>query len=144
LGRIVLPIVSFLAYAASALLLHQGDRNGSFNLERTPVAAAVSNIIFGARRGRFYEGIRKPLLNVSVPANESLQAILDGKASPGALVDSSDAGLGVGFTLVTTLGMRLFGIDFSSIVLTFLTLMGLRVCPESSGWIAEFSEHEAD
>ena len=22
--------------------------------------------------------------------------------------------------------------------------MGLRVCPETSGWIAEFSEHEAD
>jgi len=27
---------------------------------------------------------------------------------------------------------------------TVLFILGLRVCPESSGWIAEFSEHEAD
>ena len=26
----------------------------------------------------------------------------------------------------------------------FAALTGLRVCPETSGWIAEFSEHEAD
>ena len=36
---------------------------------------------------------------------------------------------------------RLIGIDEEG---TLAQLKALRVCPETSGWIAEFSEHEAD
>jgi hypothetical protein len=35
-------------------------------------------------------------------------------------------------------------ITVERVVVASLETAALRVCPETSGWIAEFSEHEAD
>jgi hypothetical protein len=50
--RIILAALSFLIYVCTVLALPQ-QRDNTFRIERTGVAAAVSNIVYGARSACF-------------------------------------------------------------------------------------------
>jgi hypothetical protein len=122
--RIILAALSFLIYVCTAFALPQ-QRDNTFNIERSSLAAAVSNIVYGARLGMLYSGaLERFFATIDTP----LRQVLDEWPSdrqPGNLVGVSADGSGVGYVLTATMAMRLFGLHAISLPLFMVALMGL-------------------
>lgn len=116
-------LASFLIYAAAALLVHREQRN-DFIQERSSMAAAVSQVVYHARLGSVYSGVLAQLLQFTTPLDETL-ARMTPQAPPGTLQGATADGNGIGYIVVSTVSMRLFGLHTSSMVLAMLALMGL-------------------
>lgn len=118
-----LVAVSFLIYAVAALILHQ-DQKSEFVPERSSIAAAVSNAVYGARLGKVYSGVLAQMLDFSQPLDESLAQAARKELPAGTLLGSTSDGNGIGYIFLASLSMRLLGAHTSSIVLSMLVLMG--------------------
>lgn len=126
-ARIILAIASLLVFAAAALLLRQGDHDldkWEFDVERLPIAAAVSTIVYGAPIGSHYHGVEQALLNSDTPIKVSFGQVTGG-IPLGDLVPAHFGGIGTGFPMVTLTAMYVFGVHLSSIVIMFSCLMGV-------------------
>jgi hypothetical protein len=121
LGTIVL---SFFIYAAAVLIIHAQQRN-YFTAERSSIAAAVSNLFYRAPLGKVYTGVLAQFLNFKVPLDESLAQASRREVSAGALQGATADGNGVGYMVLTSLSMRLFGPHAYSNVLGMLGLMAV-------------------
>jgi hypothetical protein len=121
---IILAALSFLIYVCTIVSLPQ-QRDNPFGVERTSLAAAVSNIVYKARLGRLYSGA---LEGFFATTERPLQQVLDEwppDRQRGNLVGVSTDGNGVGYVLAATMAMRLFGLHADSLPLFTAALMGL-------------------
>ncbi len=114
-------VLAVLIFAAAVLILHRQQHN-YFNIERSSLAAASSNVYAGAPFGEVYTGILARFLE-SKPMNESLAAVQRGEVPRGQLQGSTTDGNGIGYTMVSSIGMRLFGPNLLSGVLMLLLML---------------------
>jgi len=117
-------VTSFLIYACGVLIVYQQQRN-EFLPERSSIAAAVSNVVYGAPLGTVYSGVLARFLDVTVPLDRTFAQARGRELPTGSLLGSTTDGNGIGYIVVASLSMRLFGPYASSAVLAMLVLMGL-------------------
>ena len=126
--RIWIPIglvaLSFFIYACAALIVSR-DQQNDFMPERSSIAAAVSNVAYGAPLGKVYSAVLAQLLDFKVPLNQTLAQAARREVPPGNLLGSTADGNGIGYIVVASFGMHLFGLYTSSLVLSMLALMGI-------------------
>jgi hypothetical protein len=121
---IMLAALSFVIYVGTVLALPQ-QRDHTFIVERTEVAAAVSNIVYGAQIGMLYSGALDDLLSTT---DRPLWQVLDEWPSDrqrGNPMGVSTDGNGVGYVLAATMAMRFFGLHAVALPLFTMALMGL-------------------
>jgi hypothetical protein len=117
-------LAAFLIYACGALMLHPAQEH-TFNPERSPLAAAVSNVVHGAPFGKVYSGA----LDIALSSIRSTEQILAQASRPevgrSKLLPNTENGMGMGYLLVADVGFRLFGVHVVSLVYTMLALMAI-------------------
>jgi hypothetical protein len=122
---IMLAALSFLIYVCTVLSLPQ-QRDNPFNVERTSLTAAVSNIVYRARLGRIYSGaLERFFATIERPLQQVLDEWPPDRQQRGNLVGVSTDGNGVGYILAATMAMRFFGLHAVSLPLFTAALMGL-------------------
>ena len=124
---IALAALSFVIYACLALSLPQ-IRNARSCCEQSSLASAVSNVLYGTRLGSYYSGVFDSFMaHFSQPLSstlEGLRAELPAKPT-GAWIPTTRDGNGVGYPVVATAALRLFGIHARAPVLLMLILMAV-------------------
>jgi len=124
--RIFLGCVAFLIYACATLLSNQNVQSvHSYAIERTGMASAISNVVYGAPVATVYWHLFNDFEFSQTPLNELIQKAESKQIEPGALMPYVPDGIGIGQAVFTTVAMRIFGIHPRSIVLLFLCLMGV-------------------
>ena len=115
---------SFFIYACAALIVASGQYN-DFPAERSSIAAAISNVAYGAPLGKVYSGVLAQVLDFKVPLDKTLAEAARQEVLPGNLLGSTMDGNGIGYIVVASLSMRLLGLHTLSIILAMLALMGV-------------------
>jgi hypothetical protein len=119
-----LVAIAFFIYATAVLILHPGQRN-DFIPERSSLAAAASNLYYGAPLGKVYSGVLDQFLIMNVPFERSVAEVVNQQVVPGALLATTADGNGIGYIVFSKIGMRLFGPHTLSVALLMLVTMGL-------------------
>ena len=119
-----LAALSFFIYASAALIVSRGQQN-DFIPERSSIAAAVSNVGYGAPLGKVYSAVLERFLDFKIPMDKTLAQAERQEIPREALLGSTSDGNGIGYIVVASLGMRLFGLHSSSLLLSMLALMGI-------------------
>jgi hypothetical protein len=127
---VALAVLAFAIYACTVFTLPQ-VRNTPACCESSGIAAAISNIKYGAPLGSLYSGvfsyfddrIQEPL-SLALEQAQRPETGLPA-TPPGALYATTRDGNGVGYALVATAAFRLFGIHAWALQLTMLLLMAL-------------------
>ncbi len=117
-------IASLLVYACAALLLHPGQEH-AFMPERSPLAAAISNVTHGAPLGKVYSGALDLALDSRLTTEQFLEQATRSEVGRSKLLPNTEGGMGIGFLVVSDIGFRLFGIQIASIVYTMLAMMAV-------------------
>ena len=115
-------VLSFFLFAAAALITHAQQRN-EFTPERSSLAAAVSNVVYGAPLGKVYAGVLARFLELDVPLQQSMAEAASKEIVPGEPLGTTMDGNGIGYMTLASLSMRLFGPQVTSPVLGMLILM---------------------
>jgi hypothetical protein len=127
---VALAVLAFVIYACAVFTLPH-VRNSLACCESSGIAAAISNIMYGAPPGNLYSGTFKYFDDrIDAPLSQTLeQAQIPGAGLPampsGTLYTTTRDGNGVGYPLVATAAFRLFGIHAWALQLTMLLLMAL-------------------
>lgn len=128
-ATLALALLSFVIYACTVFTLPQ-LRNSLSCCEQPGVAAAISNILYGAPLGSLYSGTLRYFFDRrSEPLSQTLERVQTpvvglSAISMGVLSTARD-GNGVGYPLVATAAFRMFGIHAWSLQLTTLLFMAL-------------------
>jgi hypothetical protein len=117
-------VLSFFIYACAALLVHGKQRN-DFIQERSSLSAAISYVIYDAPLGKVYSGVLAQFLNFQIPLDETLAQSTLHEVAPGVLLGSTADGNGIGYIVLTTLSIMLFGAHTYSPVILMLGLMAI-------------------
>jgi hypothetical protein len=121
---LALVAASYFIYACAAVIVGQNQQN-DFIPERSSIAAAVSNVAYGAPLGKVYAGVLARFLEMDVPLDKTMEQTARQAVPPGALLGSTSDGNGIGYIVLASVGMRLFGLHTSSLVLSMLATMGI-------------------
>ena len=124
--RIGLAIGSFIVYAVAVMALRE-HRHSEYKAEAFELAAAVSNVVYGAPIGTIYSGLLQPFVYKPIPVQQALQETAGGRSETGPLLMANPVGSGISYTVITTLAMRLFGLQLSSLTFALLSLMAISV-----------------
>ena len=122
--RIGLAIASFIIYAAAVMVLRE-HRYSHYISDKFTVAAAVSNLVYGAPIATIYSGLLQPFMYKPLPIQQALEATARGGTGTGRLLMVNPNGDDLAFTVIATLAMRLFGLHLSSLTLALLCFMGI-------------------
>jgi hypothetical protein len=123
--RVLLAVASFLIYACAVLALHQ-HRTAPFVPEREAFAAAVSTAVFGAPLGTMYSGIMVRIRDTNKPLETALKQTVGREVAPGVIIpDGGKDGNGVGYLVLTTGAMFVFGVSTATPILAMLALMAV-------------------
>jgi hypothetical protein len=123
--RVLLAFASFMIYATGVLALHQ-DRGNPFLAEREALAAAVSTAVYHAPLGTAYSGVSASIRDVPTPLRTALKQATRRDLEPGSLAqDGGMDGNGVGYLVLATAAMLIFGVHTYSPILMMLGLMGV-------------------
>ena len=126
----MLAILSFVIYTSTLFVLPQ-VRNSLYCCEQNSVAAAISNVQYGARLGSLYSGVYDYLIQrFDKPLEEALRDARSPEvglpAAPlGELFKTTRDGNGIGYPLVATVAFGLFGLHSWGLILMMLALMAL-------------------
>ena len=115
---------SFFIYGGAALIVSKNQQN-DFIPERSSIAAAVSNVAYRAPLGKVYSAVLEQFLDFKIPMYKTLAQAEREEIPRKALLGSTSDGNGIGYIVVASLGMRLFGLHSSSLLLSMLALMGI-------------------
>src|SRR5262249_48665864 len=127
-------------YAGVLFSLPQ-TRVAAFAVDRSSVAAAVSNIVYGTRFGAVHSGVLEHLLRqVDAPLQEVFDRISPDETPSGHIITTIHDGNGSGYIVVATVALRLFGLHAWSLPLLMLGLMALSAW----GLLARFGSKVAD
>lgn len=127
-----LAILSFVTYACTVFDLPH-VQNARFCCERYAVAAAVSNIMYGAPLGTYYSDVLDYFFKRRNQNDSLTTALEDARVpgiglpatAPGVLIKTIKNGNGVGYLLLTTAAFRIFGMHAWALQLIMLLLMTL-------------------
>jgi len=123
--RVLLAIVSFLLYATTVITLHQ-YRDMKFIGERNSVAGAVSTVVYNAPLGMSYAAVLDQIRDANIPLAAALERTLTNNPAQGLLIANGGAdGNGIGYLLIATLAMLVFGPHIFSPTLMMLMLMAI-------------------
>jgi hypothetical protein len=128
--RNALIAFSFIIYACTVFTLPQ-VQNSRYCCEQSSVAAAISNVKYGARVGTLYSGVFDYLVDrLDKPLEDALaEARTPGiglpAAPPGELFKTTRDGNGVGYPVVATVAFGLFGLHSWALTALMLVLMAL-------------------
>jgi hypothetical protein len=123
--RSLLAAGSFVIYALAILVLHQ-ERTNPFLAERGSLAAAVSSVVYHTPLGTADASVVALLRDWQTPIASALKKATQADASPRSLMQKGGAdGNGIGYVVLATLAMHLFGPHPSSPILLMLVLMGI-------------------
>jgi hypothetical protein len=123
--RVLLAIAAFLIYTSGVLALHQ-HRTAVFVPEREAFAAAVSTTVFGAPLGTMYSGVMARIRDANTPLETALKQTVGGEVAPGVVVpDGGKDGNGIGYLVLTTGAMFVFGASTAAPILAMLALMAV-------------------
>ena len=136
LVRVGLAIGSFVIYAIAALTIidHRvanpvvmtGQRlHVQFETERTSLAAAVSNVVYRAPIGTIDTGALALFGDFSKPTRQTLDETRWGEVRTGSLLQAAADGNGIGYPVIASLAMRLFGLHLSSLIFALISLMAI-------------------
>ncbi len=115
---------AFVIYAVAVLILHQKQKD-DFVQERSSIAAAVSNIYYGATLGSVHVGILDRMLDFDIPLEKTLAQAAKREIPPKGLLTTIYDGNGIGYIVVTTLSFRLLGPHTQSMVIVMLALLAI-------------------
>lgn len=115
---------SFIIYASAVVALHQ-HRDNLFCCERVGLAAAVSNVVYGAPLGKVYPAIQAQLLDMGAPVAAVLDRVTHLSPPPQNPMTAQPDGNGIGFITTASWAMRLFGPHLFAIPLFMLGLFAL-------------------
>jgi hypothetical protein len=115
---------SFVIYASAVLALHQYHDN-TFCCERVGLAAAVSNVVYGAPLGKVYPAIQAQLLDMGASVEEVFDRVTHLSPPPQNAMTAQPDGNGIGFIVAASWAMRLFGPHLFAIPLFMLGLLAL-------------------
>jgi hypothetical protein len=127
---VALAVLAFVIYACTVFVLPQ-VRNSPFYCERSGVAAAISNIMYGTPLGSLYSGTFSYFTD---RLDEPLWQTLEQAQTPGAGLPATPSGTlhattqdgnGIGYPLVASVAFRLFGMHTWALQLTMLLLMAV-------------------
>lgn len=122
--QIVLTLLSFSIYAGALFSLPQ-DRDLAFAVDRSSLAAAVSNTVYDAPFGAVFSGVLEHLLrHTDAPLQKVFDEIARGEAPAGHVMPTIRDGNGIGYVVVATMALRLFGLHSWSLPLLMLVIMG--------------------
>jgi hypothetical protein len=121
---VMAAVASYLIYASAVMALHQYHDN-SFCCERVGLAAAVSNVVYGAPLGKVYPAIQAQFLDMEASVEEILDRVTHLSASPQNPLTVQPDGNGIGFITAASWAMRLFGPHLFAIPLFTLGLFAL-------------------
>ncbi|HXQ68141.1 MAG TPA: hypothetical protein VN980_16335, partial [Alphaproteobacteria bacterium] len=107
--RLGLAVASFIIYAAAVMVLRE-HRYSQYLAEQFEVAAAVSNVVYGAPIGTIYSSLLGPFVYAPGRIQQTLEETARGRTETGPLLAANPNGNGIGCTLFATLAMRLFGL----------------------------------
>jgi hypothetical protein len=123
--RVLLAVAAFLIYTCAVLALHQ-HRTAPFIPEREAFAAAVSTAVFGAPLGTMYSGVEARIRDTNTPLETALKQTVGGKVAVGVVVpDGGKDGNGIGYLVLTTGAMFVFGASTAAPILAMLALMAV-------------------
>ena len=128
--RPILPLLSYLLYAAAALVaVHQHP--SAWSLEHDDgLPAAISHAVYGTRLGLYDSNVRAVFFQLRdtglTPQSleNALEVVSQGKTPRGATTLAND-GIGAGQPLFMGIAAALFGAHLSSFPILFLLLMGV-------------------
>jgi hypothetical protein len=104
-----LAALSAVLYVSIVFSIGQ-NRAELFKIERGSIAAAVSNVAYGGRFGAAYSAVTTALVKtIDQPLQSSLDALPPNIDGSGAVTPAIVDGTGVGYVLVATVAIRLFG-----------------------------------
>jgi hypothetical protein len=120
--QVVAAALSFIIYASAVVVLQQ-HRDNSFFCERIGLAAAVSHVVYGAPFGKVYPEIQTRLLDMQAPVETVLDRVIHlGPPRENPMTPIND-GIGIGFIVVASWAMLLFGPHLYSLPFFMLGLM---------------------
>jgi hypothetical protein len=122
--RTIVAALSFIIYASAAVVLQQ-HRDNSFYCERISLAAAVSHVIYGAPFGKVYPAIQTRLLDMHAPVETVLDRVIHLGPPPENPMTPINDGIGIGFIVVASWAMLLFGPRLVSLLFFMLGLMAI-------------------
>ncbi len=124
-AAVTMAVLAFFIYAGAALTVHIQRQTGDFIPERSSIAAAVSNLYYGAKLGTVYSGILDSFLTFGTPLPDILDRAARHTLPTLELKGTTADGNGIGYMVVARESLLLFGPHMSSVVLGMLLLMGL-------------------
>jgi hypothetical protein len=137
--RVLLAFASFIIYSTAVLALHQ-DRNNRLIAEREAFAAAVSTAVYHAPLGTAYSGVSASVRDANTPLRTALEQATKGDLEPGSLAqDGGMDGNGIGYLVLATAAMLIFGVHTYSPILMMLGLMGIS----SAAFLLRFGARNA-
>ncbi len=119
-----LAIGSFIIYAVATVVLNQ-PRDAQYDTERSSLAAAVSNVVYGAPIGTVFTGVLARLWDPSRPMQQTFEETARREVQTGSLLNATTDGNGVGYPVLASLALRVFGLHLSSLVFALITLMAI-------------------
>jgi hypothetical protein len=124
-GRIPIALLSFAIYLFAALLLYrQYHGPNAYNVERSSLAAAVSNVAYDAPFGAVFSEVLESFFTFVTPIDTLIEQAASGKA-PSHLASATHDGNGFGYVVFATAAMRVFGPHLSSIIGLLFIVMAM-------------------
>jgi hypothetical protein len=121
---IIAAAASFIVYAIAVLTLNQ-YRDNLLYCERVGLAAGVSYVVYRAPLGEAYPAVQAQLLDLRAPAEPVLDEATRLGSPLGDPVTAINDGNGIGFIVLASWAMRLFGPNLFSLPLFMLGLMAI-------------------
>ena len=127
--RIGLAILALVVYGFAVLSLHQERHSRWFVEADFSVAAAVSYLVYGTPLGmaekNVYEIFRNSSKQAGITVQEALIRTTAGSLPAGDVLKTSKDGIGASYPIFASLSMRLLGVRLSSLIYSFLLLIGV-------------------
>ena len=122
--QVVVAVLSFIIYASAVVVL-QRHRDNSFFCERIGLATAVSHVVYGAPFGKVYPAIQIRLLDMQAPVETVFDRVIHLGSPPENPMTPINDGIGIGFIVVASWAMLLFGPHLVSLPFFMLGLMAI-------------------
>ena len=122
--RVGAAAMSFMIYASAVVALHQHYDN-SFCCERIGLAAALSHVVYRGPLGDVYPEIQAQLNDAQAPLESLLDRAAHLDPPPDKPTTAANDGNGLGFIVVASWAVSLFGPHLSALPFFMLLLMAI-------------------
>lgn len=123
-AAVVATVIAFLVYASLVRAIHP-TQDTAFIPERSSLAAAASNVNYGAPLGMVHAGVLRRFFEELNSIDRVLAEAAEMKIRPEGLDTNTRDGNGIGYILVSRFAFKHFGTRMSSVVKAMLLLMAL-------------------